>query len=80
MEYYIKERNEESLLRGFWGKGKVNMYGFKSLKEIFNDLKQNKFEATNEFKEISMGMSSDYIIAIQQGATMIRVGSAIFNS
>lgn len=43
MEYYIKERNEESLLRGFWGKGKVNMYGFKSLKEMTeNEVKMMK--------------------------------------
>jgi uncharacterized pyridoxal phosphate-containing UPF0001 family protein len=32
------------------------------------------------FTELSMGMSSDYPIAIDQGATIIRVGSAIFKS
>lgn len=51
---------------------------FKSLKQLFDELKQKYFPAENSFKELSMGMSSDYKIAIEEGSTMIRVGSSIF--
>lgn len=53
---------------------------FSSLKKIFNDLKSGYFANQTDFKEISMGMSDDYKIAIEEGSTMIRVGSAIFGS
>jgi uncharacterized pyridoxal phosphate-containing UPF0001 family protein len=36
------------------------------------------YQAIVEMKELSMGMSSDYNIAVEEGSTMIRVGSAIF--
>ena len=51
---------------------------FKNLKNIFETLKENYFKATDSFKEISMGMSDDYPIAIEEGATMVRVGTGIF--
>ena len=51
---------------------------FKQLKSIFEDIK-NK-EIFKDFNILSMGMSSDYSIAIEEGSTMIRVGSAIFNT
>ena len=51
---------------------------FKHLKSIFETLKQDYFADQPQFKEISMGMSEDYPIAIEEGATMIRVGSKIF--
>lgn len=51
---------------------------FLSLKNLFTELKQKYFEKESYFKEISMGMSSDYKIALQHGATLIRVGSIIF--
>lgn len=51
---------------------------FKSLADYFKELK-NKPETINFSPEIlSMGMSADYPIAIEEGSTMIRVGSAIF--
>lgn len=50
---------------------------FKNLKKYFLFLKENYFK-NNSFKEISMGMSSDYKIAIEEGSTIIRVGSSIF--
>lgn len=53
---------------------------FKSLKDHFNFLKTNYFKENSRFKEISMGMTDDYRIAIQEGSTMIRIGSAIFGS
>lgn len=53
---------------------------FQSLKSIFHSLKESHFPGDNAFKEISMGMSGDYKIAIEEGSTMIRVGSTIFGS
>ncbi len=50
---------------------------FKSLKDCFDFIKE-KHLTYNDFKEISMGMSGDYKIAIAQGSTMIRIGSSIF--
>ncbi len=53
---------------------------FKSLKESFDHMKANYFSKVASFKEISMGMSDDYPLAIEEGSTLIRVGSAIFGS
>jgi pyridoxal phosphate enzyme (YggS family) len=51
---------------------------FQSLHAIYQQLKSSYFSSNAEFKEISMGMSDDYPIAIEQGSTLIRVGSKIF--
>ena len=51
---------------------------FRHLKEIFATLKSKYFADCEWFKEISMGMSHDYPIAIEEGSTMVRVGSKIF--
>ena len=51
---------------------------FGSLRNIFIELKNRYFTDDSAFSEISMGMSDDYLIAIEQGATMVRVGSTIF--
>ena len=51
---------------------------FQELKVFFDGIKQSFFRKENSFDVISMGMSSDYEIAIEQGSTMIRVGSTIF--
>ncbi len=51
---------------------------FRMLKEIFGWLKVNYFPGSGDFTEISMGMSGDYTIAIEEGSTIIRVGSKIF--
>ena len=53
---------------------------FKNLKNIFETLKENYFKGNDSFKEISMGMSDDYPIAIEEGTTMVRVGSKIFGA
>lgn len=53
---------------------------FKHLKAIFDILKKEYFANQPQFKEISMGMSEDYLIAIEEGATMVRVGSKIFGA
>lgn len=49
---------------------------FQFLNKCFITLKDNYFNST--FKEISMGMSSDYKLALQNGSTMVRIGSSIF--
>ncbi|MCJ0743610.1 YggS family pyridoxal phosphate-dependent enzyme [Pedobacter montanisoli] len=51
---------------------------FNELKVLFDGLKLSFFRDQDYFKEISMGMSSDYKIAIEEGSTMVRIGSSIF--
>lgn len=53
---------------------------FRHLKEIFDTLKREYFPGNADFKELSMGMSGDYPIAVREGSTMVRVGSAIFGA
>ena len=52
---------------------------FKTLKSIYDQLKSDYFSTEDSFKEISMGMSGDFQLAIEEGSTMVRVGSSIFN-
>ncbi|MDR0660884.1 MAG: YggS family pyridoxal phosphate-dependent enzyme [Prevotellaceae bacterium] len=51
---------------------------FKGLKQLFNELKATFFVDNTEFDILSMGMSNDYKIAIEEGSTMVRIGSSIF--
>ncbi|HEY2582942.1 MAG TPA: YggS family pyridoxal phosphate-dependent enzyme [Mucilaginibacter sp.] len=51
---------------------------FYELKTFFDGIKQSYFRKDNTFDTLSMGMSSDYKIAIEQGSTMVRLGSTIF--
>ena len=51
---------------------------FAQLKSYFEKLKSTFFSNQDYFKEISMGMSDDYKIAIDEGSTMVRIGSSIF--
>lgn len=51
---------------------------FKRLKSLFDKLRQSNLPHNAEMKELSMGMSSDYQMALDEGSTMIRVGSMIF--
>ena len=53
---------------------------FKQLFEIFQFLKSTYFSEKSTFKEISMGMSGDFEIAVEEGSTLVRVGSSIFGS
>lgn len=53
---------------------------FANLKSIFNEIKLNFFPNEKSFNTISMGMSGDFKLAIDEGSTMIRVGSSIFGS
>ncbi len=51
---------------------------FRYLKGCFDSLKNGIFNDKSYFTEVSMGMSGDYLIAIEEGSTIIRVGSSIF--
>ena len=51
---------------------------FRQLYDYFNQLKENYFSANRNFREISMGMTDDYPIAMEEHSTMVRIGSAIF--
>jgi len=51
---------------------------FYDLKTFFEGIKQSYFRKENSFDTLSMGMSSDYKIAIEQGSNMVRLGSTVF--
>lgn len=51
---------------------------FRQLKSYFDQLRKAYFPVSFDFKEISMGMSNDYLIAVDEGSTIVRIGSAIF--
>ena len=50
---------------------------FRSFVQLRDSLAQNKPQH-GEVKELSMGMSHDYHVAIEEGATMVRIGTALF--
>jgi len=51
---------------------------FLYLRNCFDLLKDKYFKSDQHFKEISMGMSGDYKLAVDEGSTMVRIGSLIF--
>ncbi len=51
---------------------------FKYLYDLFKKLKVDYFQGKPDFEVISMGMSHDYKLAIEEGSTMVRIGSSIF--
>jgi pyridoxal phosphate enzyme (YggS family) len=53
---------------------------FRTLENYFHVVKSHFFKYSDAFEHLSMGMSGDYKIAIEEGSTMIRVGSSIFGS
>lgn len=53
---------------------------FQHLKQIFVGLKTRFFKDQESFQEISMGMSGDYQMAVEEGSTMVRVGTLLFGS
>jgi PLP dependent protein len=58
---------------------KSTRFTFARTKEIFDDLRFNKIGGPS-FRHLSMGMTNDFEIAIEEGSTMVRVGSALFGS
>jgi pyridoxal phosphate enzyme (YggS family) len=53
---------------------------FRHLSEIFSRVKNAYFAGSDHFRQISTGMSGDYEIAIEEGSTMIRVGTVLFGA
>jgi pyridoxal phosphate enzyme (YggS family) len=51
---------------------------FRSLSDTFKKVQSAFFIDQPDFREISMGMSGDYKIAVEEGSTLVRVGSSIF--
>lgn len=51
---------------------------FKNLKSLFDELNTRELPAFVQLQDISMGMSGDYLIAQEEGSTMVRIGTAIF--
>jgi hypothetical protein len=51
---------------------------FHTLRSFFEEVRAQYFAGEAHFKEVSMGMSHDYPIALEEGATLVRIGSKIF--
>lgn len=51
---------------------------FQLLRRIFDGLKQKFFSENGHFRQLSMGMSDDYPVAIEAGSTMVRIGTLLF--
>lgn len=51
---------------------------FRAIRSIFDRLKAGPFAGRPEFKEVSMGMSHDWRIAVEEGSTLVRLGTSIF--
>ncbi|MBE2227947.1 MAG: YggS family pyridoxal phosphate-dependent enzyme [Ignavibacteria bacterium] len=64
-----KDPAEREIVRG----------NFRQLKELFEEIKDHNITGV-DMKYLSMGMTSDYDIAIEEGSNMLRIGSAIFGS
>jgi PLP dependent protein len=53
---------------------------FRGLKQLYDSLSALPPRHNVAFRELSMGMSGDYLIAVEEGSTLVRVGSAIFGN
>jgi len=85
MEQIMKNPYERVKIRGFMGMAtftedqNVIKKEFQTLKLLYDEIKRNSDnETANQFNILSMGMTSDYKIALSEGSTMVRIGSAIF--
>jgi len=55
----------------------LSRFCFARLREIFEEMRGEKIVGPS-FKHLSMGMSNDYVIAVEEGATVLRIGSTLF--
>lgn len=53
---------------------------FHAVRQLFDRLKAGPFAQAPHFRELSMGMSHDYPLALAEGATLVRIGSSIFGA
>jgi pyridoxal phosphate enzyme (YggS family) len=51
---------------------------FSALAHLFGKLKERYFAGKEDFNELSIGMSDDYLLAIEEGSTMVRIGTKLF--
>lgn len=83
---YVANNNNSAYIGGLMGMAtnsddeNLIKQEFASMKKIFDTLKEKYLKNDSRFSELSMGMSSDYPLAIEEGSTMIRVGSTIFGN
>ena len=81
--YFLEKKYEHVELCGLMGMASFSddqqlvESEFKSLKQLFDEVRSVHKNATH-FNILSMGMSGDYVLAIQCGSTMVRVGSLLF--
>jgi uncharacterized pyridoxal phosphate-containing UPF0001 family protein len=54
-----------------------NRVHFQNMRQLFIDIKQKNIDNV-DMSELSMGMTGDFEVAIEEGATMVRVGTGIF--
>ena len=73
-------------IQGMMGMGtftsdqEITMQEFKTMKRIYDEIKQKSFSDVPAFRELSIGMSGDYKLAVENGSTMVRIGSLLFRS
>ncbi len=87
LEYYTAEQTPFTHIKicglmgmaTFTNDSKQVQKEFARLNDLFTYCKES-FVLTDDFRELSMGMSGDYKIAIQEGSTMVRIGSMLFGS
>lgn len=53
---------------------------FRQLKELHGHIKSRFFAEEDSFRELSMGMSGDYLLALEEGSTLVRIGSLLFGA
>jgi pyridoxal phosphate enzyme (YggS family) len=86
VERFLERKNANGSLKlkglmtmaPFTGERNVQRKAFKALAEASREIKK-RFDITG-FDELSMGMSSDFESAIEEGSTMVRIGTAIFGA
>jgi pyridoxal phosphate enzyme (YggS family) len=88
MEYYQAQKDQlkNVRIRGLMGMATFTddetqiREEFRELRTRFNAMKQTDFLFKDYFDTLSMGMSSDYRLAIAEGSTMVRIGSMLFGA
>lgn len=84
IEYYLNGSFPYIQIQGLMGMASLSndeqqiQQEFKGLHELFKFCKQSFFLNRPEFKQLSMGMSGDYELAIACGSNMVRIGSLLF--
>jgi len=64
----------------FTNDNEITQQEFGAMKSYFDKLKATRFKDKDDFRELSMGMSGDYKIAVANGSTMVRIGSLLFGN